>query len=110
MSTTTLSRVPVILRCTPRNSNSLRAFVDVQLPSGMILHDVQIHVRAAAAWAMPSSREMIDRNGVVMRDDAGKTRWLNQVSFTDKPTRTRFSDAVVEAIRVAYPDVLAPAA
>jgi hypothetical protein len=107
MTTLTLTRAPRILKFTARGTNSLKGFADVQLASGMILHDVQIHVRAATAWVMPSSREMIDRNGVVMRDDAGKKRWLEQVSFVDKETRTRFSDTVIEAMRLAYPDVLA---
>jgi DNA-binding cell septation regulator SpoVG len=106
MTIATLIRTPVIIACQPRNANSLRAFVNVQLPSGMILHDVRIHVRAASAWAMPSSKARLDRDRNVMRDGAGKPQWDDQVTFVDKETRHRFSDSIVEAVRLAFPDML----
>jgi hypothetical protein len=101
-ATTALPRTMTILRCIPRSSNSsLKAFID--------LHDQQVHVPAASAWVMQSSKAMLDRDGNTMRDDDGKIRWLEQVSFVDKETQTRFSDAVIEAVRLAHSDVLADA-
>jgi hypothetical protein len=98
-----------ILKFTARGTNSLIGFADVQLASGMILHDVQIRVRAANVWAMPSSKAMLDRDNNTMRDDGNKVTWSNQISLVDKETRTLFSHAVIEAMRLAHPDVLADA-
>jgi hypothetical protein len=92
-----------------RRANSLRGFVRVTLPSGMVLHDVGVHVNAGRAWAMPSSKDMLDRAGTAARDDHGKIRYLPVVGFTIKELRDKFSDAVIEAVRQAYPDVLADA-
>ncbi len=91
----------------PRRANSLRGFVKVTLPSGMVLHDVAIHIASGRAWAMPAGKPMLDRDGAAMREAAGKVRYLPVVSFTAKEVRDRFSNAVIEAMRLAYPDELA---
>ncbi|MGD0107539.1 MAG: hypothetical protein ABSC06_26395, partial [Rhodopila sp.] len=86
---------------------SLRGFARVALPSGMILHDVAIHIAGTTAWASPSSKAMLGRDGATMRDSSGKVRYVPVVSFASKETRDRFSMGVIEALRLAYPDVLA---
>jgi hypothetical protein len=50
---------------------------------------------------------MIDRDGRVMFDDAGKRRYSAIIEFTSKEIRDRFSTAVVAALRAAYPGALA---
>ena len=85
---------------------SLRGFAKVTMPSGMILADVSIHVDTERAWAMPSSKVMLDRNGSVMRDATGKIRYVPIVLFASKQLRDRFSNAVIEAVKIAYPDAL----
>ncbi len=41
------------------------------------------------------------------RDDAGKIKYVAIVEFKDKPTRDRWSSAIIEAMRAAHPEVLA---
>jgi hypothetical protein len=89
-------------------ANTLAGFAEVRLPSGMILHDVGIHIAGASAWASLPGKPMLDRNGVVLRDDRGKIKYSRVITFANKELRDRFSEAIIEAIRLAYPDVLVP--
>jgi hypothetical protein len=50
---------------------------------------------------------MLSKDGVALRDDAGKVRYSPIVSFTDKQTRDRLSKAVVSALHAAHPEVFA---
>ena len=91
-----------------RRSNTLRGFARVILPSGMILHDVGIFVDGGRAWATPSSKAMLDKDGVALRDGT-KIKYSPVVTFTSKELRTKFSDAIIAALRIAHPDALADA-
>src|SRR5690242_2445521 len=91
----------------PRQSGSLRGFCTVQLPSGMILHEVSIHARNGSWWASPASKPMIGKDGTALRDADGKTRNAPVVSFDNKQTRDRLSQSVVEALHRAHPEVFA---
>jgi hypothetical protein len=98
----------VIVEFSERRANTLRGFAKVGMPSGMVVHEYAIHVANGRAWASPPARPMMDRSGVAMRDDAGKIRYSPPlISFTSKEIRDRFSDAVIEAMRIQFPDALA---
>jgi hypothetical protein len=95
-----------ILEFTPVIKNSLRGFARVAMPSGMILNDVGIYVSAGRAWANPASKPMLDRDCNVLRDAAGKIRYVCLTEFRDRQTRDRFSEAVIAALRLKHPDAL----
>jgi hypothetical protein len=86
--------------------NTLRGFCRVRMPSGMVLHDVAIHMKDGSAWAAPASKPMIGRDGIVMRDAEGKIQYAPVVTFANKGLRGRFSDQVTAALRERYPDAL----
>jgi hypothetical protein len=90
----------------PVARNTLRGFARVRMPSGMVLHDVAIHQKGEAAWANPSSKPQLDRNGQQMKDAAGKAMWAPIVSFGSRELRDKFSASVIDALRASYPDVL----
>ncbi|SIQ46336.1 MULTISPECIES: hypothetical protein [Acidiphilium] len=91
----------------PLRRNSLRGFATVTLPSGMILHEILIHNTPDGPWAAPPSKPMIGRDGVAMKDAAGKARYSPIISFADKATRERWSSAIIAALLASYPDALA---
>jgi len=87
-------------------AGALVGFCDVTLPSGMRLHRCSIFAKDGRTWASAPAKQMIGRDGTVQRDGTGKIRYEPTVSFTDKQTQTRWSDAVIEALRQAYPEAL----
>ncbi len=87
----------------PLAKGALIGFAKVELPSGLILIDVSILAGPNGPWASPPSKPMIGRDGVAMRDDAGKARYAPVVEFAGKDVRDRFSAGVITALRAAHP-------
>lgn len=89
------------------NAGVMRGFCDATLPSGMVLHRCGIFLKDGRAWASAPSKQVIGRDGTVQRMADGKVRYEQTVSFIDRPTETRWSDQVIEALRTAEPEALA---
>ena len=87
--------------------NTLRGFARVRLGSGMVLHDVAVHVRDDKLWVSPAGRPAIGKDGTQMRGADGKPLYNPCVSFTDKATADKFSAAVIAALRLSHPEALA---
>ena len=95
---------PKILDFRQVTKNSLVGFAKVEFPSGMVISDVTILQGEKGPWASPPSKPMVGRDGTVMKDDNGKVRYVPIIEFTDKATRNRWSDSVIEAMRAAHPE------
>jgi len=92
---------------TPRSSGgALRGFAGVVTPSGYVFNECGIFEQNGRWWASPSSKPMIGRDGVALKDEKGKVKYAPVVSFTDKNTRNRWSDAVIAALHAAHPELL----
>lgn len=89
-----------------RSAGSLRGFCTkvTLLKIGMCLHDVGIYVDGDRAWAMPSSKVQVDRNGAALREPNGKLKYAPVVSFISREIRDRFSATIIEAWRAQCSD------
>lgn len=91
----------------PVERNSLRGFARIRFQSGLVINDCAIHVSEnGRAWASPPSRQLVDRNGVVMKDAAGKVRWQPVIEFANNKVKNSWSSQVVEAVRAKHPEAL----
>ena len=87
--------------------NTLLGFCRVRLPSGMILHDVAVHMKNGKFWATPAGKPRLGRDGLQMTDAAtGKLLWSPIVAFETKQIGDRFTAQVIEALRRAFPTAL----
>lgn len=99
----------VVEEFTAIRKNTLRGFAKVRLASGMILHDIAIHLGSDdKAWASSPSKAMLDREGQALRDETGKIRYSPVIGFATKQQRDRFSDIIVRAVRESHAEALAP--
>ena len=98
--------LPVIEDFKPMERNTLRGFLRVWLPSGMVVHDMSLHVKDGKAWVSPPGRPMVGRDGTQIRDSAGKGQFNPTISFTDRATQDKFSEAIVAAVRTTHPGAL----
>ena len=101
-----MSAVVVIEDWKPMQRNTLRGFGRVRMPSGMVFHDVTIHAMPGKAWAMPASKPQVDKDGMALKDGDGKVKYSPIISFTSREIQTRWSDAVINALRISHPDAL----
>jgi len=83
--------------------NTLRGFAEVELPSGLRIRDIPVHVHQnGKAWAgMPGKPQLED--GRLKLDANGKAVYTAILDWRDKALRERFSAAVVELVRAAHP-------
>jgi hypothetical protein len=80
-----------------RKGDSLRGYVAVRLPSGMIIREITVHQRGSSRWASPPAKP-ITQDGQPCLDPRGKQIWMEYISFVDKHTRDRFSISVCNAV------------
>ena len=90
----------------PRRKGALRGFVTVSMPSGMIVHAVCVFATNGKFWALPPSKPMVGRDGKVLVDDDGKTKYVPLIEFISKSVRDRWSEAVIAALLAAHPGAL----
>ena len=96
----------LIEELTAISRNSLVGFARVRTPSGTVFHDVGIYQKEGKFWASPPSKPKLNRDGVHMKDAAGKGMWTPVVTFSSKEVRERWSAAVIDAVRISHPEVL----
>jgi len=71
--------------------NTLRGFVDVELPSGMILKSMTWHQKDDSEWIGLPAKEYI-------KDDGSKS-YSNLVDFKDRNLYYAFCDQVIGALK-----------
>ncbi len=95
-----------VLEFRPYRKNSQRGFVTVEMPSGMIFHDLLTFTgEDGNSWVNPPSKPAIGRDGKPIIK-AGKPLYNPIVSFDNKDTQTAWSDRIIESLLEAYPNAL----
>jgi hypothetical protein len=91
------------------HKNTLRGFASVRFASGVEVHEIAVHIASGRAWASPPGRPWIDASGAVVRGDDGKIKYQALITFASHGVRSRWSRAVLDAVRAEHPEVLAEA-
>jgi hypothetical protein len=74
----------------PFEKNTLRAFFDVELPSGMILCGCTLHEKEGRRWVGLPAKPYT-------KDD-GSQSWVKIVDFADRDKAKQFRDLVLPAV------------
>jgi len=75
--------------------NTLRAFFDLELPSGLLLRGCTLHFSHDRHWVGLPGRPYKDAA-------TGKDTWAAIVDFRDKPTRDKFQQLATDAAVAAW--------
>jgi hypothetical protein len=95
----------IVEKWTPRRSNTLYGFADVVLErSHLKIRDCAIHEKGGRRWVSLPARPMIDRDGTVLRDEDGKTKYARILEFDTREAGDEFSRAVIAAVLAQFPD------
>lgn len=87
----------------PLARNSLRGFFTATMPSGIVFHEIAAHTSNGKKWVSPPSKPMMGRDGVALKDENGKIKYSQMISFSDKAVRDKWSAAVVAALDQQVP-------
>jgi hypothetical protein len=74
----------------PFEKNTLRGFLDLLLPSGLMLRGCTYHIKDGARWIGLPARQY--------RNSDGADTWTPVVEILDKTARTRFQAAALESL------------
>ena len=97
-----------ILRFTPHQTGSLRGFLSVELPSGMIVNDLKLMIGPAGKpWLAMPSQKQADRDGNPRLDANGKQTYTQFVEFANRSAADRFRHLELAALRQQHPEALA---
>ena len=96
-----------ILRFTPHQAGSMLAFLNVELPSGMIVNDLKLMIGPTGKpWLAMPSQKQVDRDGSPRLDANGKQVWSQFVEFASRSAADRFRHLVLDALRLEHPEAL----
>jgi hypothetical protein len=73
----------------PYVKNTLFGFVDVRLPSGLIICGVTLHRKDGSRWCGMPAKEYVKEDGT--------KSWLPVVKFASRPVADKFRDEVLLA-------------
>jgi hypothetical protein len=89
---------------TPRRSNTLHGFADVLLEQTHLrIYDCAVHEKNGRRWVGLPARPMIDREGMALRDEDGKTRYTRILEVDTREAGDEFSKNVVAAVLAHSP-------
>jgi hypothetical protein len=78
--------------------NTLFGFAELKIVElDLTIKDVAIHEKNGMRWAQPPAKPQI-KDGVVVKDDAGKAQYVNIFEFGSRAVRDAFSAAAVRAV------------
>jgi hypothetical protein len=93
----------VVREWRPVSKNALRGFCSIELPNGLQIDDIAVHVRGGRAWVSLPARPMLYADGrQVMRN--GRPQYISIIRWRNRDLVDRFSAAVVELVRDVDPD------
>jgi hypothetical protein len=86
----------------PFNKNTLRGFAAVELPNGLTITDISVHLSHGKSWASLPSRPQLNADGTARRGDDGKIVYSSILKWRDRDLADRFSAAVVQAVEAEH--------
>jgi hypothetical protein len=89
-STISKPQTITILSWRAHERNTLVGFVDVRLPSGIVIRDLTIHRKNERRWVGLPARPY--------ETDSGSTSWSPVIEIPDRRTRERFEALVLTAL------------
>ena len=88
----------------PQRSNTLLGFCTIFIPAlHLRIFDCSVHPKNGARWIGLPAKPQVTREGMVRRDERGKTAYSPVLEFADRGTREAFSQRVLARLLEQYP-------
>jgi DNA-binding cell septation regulator SpoVG len=94
-----------LLRWKPLVKNSLRGFADIELPNGLVIHEIPVLTSHGKCWAaLPSKPQLADGRHRTGPD--GKPAYTPILEWRSRELSDAFSAKLVKLVREQHPDAL----
>jgi hypothetical protein len=84
----------------------MRAFLSVELPSGMVVHDLRLMAGKNGFWIALPAQKQLDRDGNPRLDANCRALYSQIVEFRDRATTDRFAAMILKVIRAEHSGAL----
>ena len=91
-----------LIQWRPMPRNSLRGFATAELPNGLTIADISVHVSHGKAWASLPAKPQMNADRTARRADDGKIIYRPILKWRDRDLADRFSAAVVQAVEAEH--------
>jgi hypothetical protein len=88
----------------PLQRNTLPGFMDLELPSGLIIRDCLLHRRHGKDWIGLPPKPMLDKSQALVKDATGRIVYVPLVEIKDKAARERFQAGALDAANALIGD------
>ena len=95
-----------ILNFKPFVKNSLRGFLDLELPSGLQLLGCTLMTSSGRAWIGLPAKPLLNSDGTPKRDPNGKPAYAPIVAWRDRDLANRFNETIVALLLAEFPSAL----
>jgi hypothetical protein len=92
-----------LLNWKPLVRNSLRGFVDIELPIGLVIYEIPVLTSHGKRWASLPSKPVLDRDGKHVETN-GKKQYVPILEWRSRELSDAFSTRIVELVRATHPD------
>jgi hypothetical protein len=90
---------PVCKWFNPFDRDTLKGFCEINIVDwNMSIKDIAIHAKGGSTWAQPPAKPQV-KDGIVVKDDAGKIQYVPIIEFGSREARDQFSNLVIAAVR-----------
>ena len=86
----------------PKRRDSLRGFPTVELPNGLIISDVSVHVGHGKARASLPARPQLNSDGTARRSGDGEIIYSPILKWRSRELQDGFGAAVVQAVEAEH--------
>jgi hypothetical protein len=90
----------------PFVKSSLRGFAVIELPNGLLIHDVPLLYSHSKAWTALPAKPPIDGDSGHKRDASGKPTYTKIPEWRNRELSNRFSEALVALLCSTHSDAL----
>lgn len=95
--------MPVVIHdWRPLKRNTLLGFVKLQI-GALKISDVAINTSNGRTWANLPSKPQIDKEGICLRGENGKIKYIPLIEWATREASDRFSESVILALEDKFP-------
>jgi hypothetical protein len=88
----------------PYRRNTLYGFCEIIIAELQLhIKDVALHQKGSSRWAQLPAKPQI-KDGVIVKDDAGKAQYIAIMEFSGRDVRDAFSAAAINAVLERAPN------
>ena len=95
-----------LLEWRPLTKNSLRGFVSIELPNGLIIKDISVLTSRNGPWCSLPAKPAFGPDGKPRLGQNGRPLYTSILEWRDRELQGRWSETLLELLLAQHPNAL----